>query len=78
MFKRLRSAEVANGYPGFPYHQATTEDLTVRLERFVVRPIPGHPGHWQVHYYKSNAVPVARINRKPRTWLGRLWTSWDH
>lgn len=75
--KRLRSAEVANGYPGFPYHHATTEDLSQRLDRFVVRRITGHPGQWQVTHYVNGAVPVATFNKRPRTWMGRLWKSWN-
>lgn len=69
--RRLRSAEVAQGYPGFPYHQATTEDLSQNLDRFVLRRIPELPGHYQVIWYHSGAIKVARINHPPRTWLGR-------
>lgn len=76
--KRLRSAEVANGYPGFPYHHATTEDLSQRLDRFVLRRVPELPGvQYQVIWYRSATIPAATFNKRPRTWMGRLWKSWN-
>lgn len=79
---RTKSAEVAQGYPGFAYHNATTEDLTQRLDRFKLRrvapPSPQFPwGQWVVIHYTSAVIPVAKINKRPRTWLGRLWVSWN-
>lgn len=74
---RAKSAEIAQGYPGFAYHNATTEDLTQRLERFVLRPPTAQRPYWQVDYYRNGTIVVAKINKRPRTWLGRLLKSWD-
>lgn len=70
--RRLKTAEVAQGYPGFAYHNATTEDLTQRLDRFVLRPIKELPGQYQVIWYTSQSVTVAKINSRPRTIFGRI------
>lgn len=75
--KRHKSAEVAQGYPGFAYHSATTEDLTQNLDRFVLRAIPELPGQYKVIWYTSAAIKPVTYNRRPRTWLGRLWVSWN-
>lgn len=75
--KRLKSAEIAQGYPGFAYHNATTEDLTQNLNRFVIRPIKEHPGHWQVTAYHCAEIPTAMFNKRPRTRFGRWFKGWD-
>jgi hypothetical protein len=85
MGSRLVNDEVKHGHPGFPFHQATTEDLTQSTERFVLRPVacscgsPGRrTGRWccYVVTYQAPAItaPVlnARHNRLTR-WIERTF-----
>lgn len=60
--------EVVNGHPGFPWHQATTEDLTQAGERFILRQVKC--GCYVVTYLPGT-IKTEQLNRR-RTRLGRL------
>jgi hypothetical protein len=72
--KRRKTAEIAQGYPGFPYHHTTTEDYTMAGERFVLRPLVATneetgekvriPGQWMVHWYHCDVPKVVRGKRR--------------
>jgi hypothetical protein len=62
--RRRKSPEIAEGYPGFAYHNVTTEDYTMVGERFVVRPVPNHPGNWVVHHYVCSTPKVVKGKRR--------------
>lgn len=74
--KRRKSAEIAQGYPGFPYHHTTTEDYTMVGHRFVLRPIKELPGQYVVHMYVCDVPKVVRINGHATSWLGRKLEKW--
>lgn len=70
--KRRLADEVAHGYPGFPYHHVTTEDLTTKQATIYLR--PRECGGCFDGYLKPlpYVVPVERFHQ-PRTRFGALW-----